>query len=70
VESEGVVIMTLTDDGKGFDMKAYANHPNSWGLVMMRERALGIGAKFKVESAPGGGTTVRVEWNQEWVLPK
>jgi PAS domain S-box-containing protein len=61
-EKAGVVTLTLADDGKGFDPTARAEHPRHCGLTIMRERALGAGAAFRLESAPGRGTVVRIEW--------
>jgi len=54
------VQLRITDDGRGFDPSAVA--PESLGLGIMRERAASIGATLCVESQPGEGTEVRVEW--------
>jgi len=54
------VQLRITDDGRGFDPSAVA--PESLGLGIMRERAASIGATLCVESHPGEGTEVRVEW--------
>ncbi len=53
-------VLTIADDGRGFDSSAPppAGH---LGLVGMRERAEAIGARLRVESAPGAGTRVIVE---------
>lgn len=56
------VQMEITDDGVGFVVPAAARPGRpQWGLLNMKERALGIQGSFKVESAPGRGTTVLVE---------
>jgi signal transduction histidine kinase len=54
------VELWIRDDGRGFDPIAVA--PGSLGLGIMRERAVSIGATLCVESRPGAGTEVRVEW--------
>ncbi|HEU5098302.1 MAG TPA: GAF domain-containing protein, partial [Roseiflexaceae bacterium] len=54
------VELHIADDGRGFEPGAVA--PGSLGLGIMRERAAGIGATLRVESTPGAGTAVRVEW--------
>jgi signal transduction histidine kinase len=50
----------VRDDGRGLD-PARADANGHYGLVRMRERADAIGARLSVESAPGRGTTVRLE---------
>lgn len=61
----GPLTLTITDNGKGFDLKAVRkNSPASSGLVGMRERAATVGGTLKVESKSGIGTTVTL------VLPK
>ena len=55
------VTLTIADDGVGFDAAAAGPAHPSWGLSVMRERAKGIGATLRIESAPGKGTRVCVE---------
>ena len=42
---------------------AFTSRPGHLGIVGMRERALEIDARFALESTPGDGTTVRLEWS-------
>jgi len=58
---DGLVTITVRDDGGGFDPGARAIRERRLGLTSMRERAERLGGTFSVESAPGAGTTVRVE---------
>jgi len=54
--------VTITDDGKGFNVESTrtrAVRSGSVGLLSMRERALLVGGQFEVASEPGGGTEVR-----------
>lgn len=51
-------ILTVNDDGKGFDVTA--RHPGHFGLVGMQERARMIGAELGIDSRPGSGTLVRL----------
>lgn len=61
----GKVMLTVSDDGRGFDVNgAGSSHP-SWGLTIMRERAEAIGACLHIESRPGHGTRVIVEAPRE-----
>jgi signal transduction histidine kinase len=51
----------VRDDGRGFDPEARAIRARRLGLTSMRERAHDLGGEVVVESAPGTGTTVRIE---------
>lgn len=56
------LILTVRDDGKGFDVAAAhrrAVRGGSQGLLGMQERAALVGGTLQVESAPGSGTVVR-----------
>lgn len=59
---EGLRI-AVRDDGTGFDEadQTAAARDAHIGLQIMRERALRIGGRFSVQSAPGKGTEVRLE---------
>jgi signal transduction histidine kinase len=59
VAADGEVVLTVRDDGVGFDPAE--PHPGHFGLETMRERASRIGAELNLSSAPGAGTTVRVQ---------
>jgi signal transduction histidine kinase len=54
--------LTIADDGCGFDSTAPQQpaRDRGWGLMIMRERAVAVGAELKVESAPGQGTRIIV----------
>ncbi|OYW31259.1 MAG: hypothetical protein B7Z47_01565 [Chthoniobacter sp. 12-60-6] len=60
---DGGICMEITDNGCGFAVegKGSARKNNRLGLLGMRERVEMIGGTFCVESAPGQGTTIRVE---------
>jgi signal transduction histidine kinase len=55
---EDRVVLTVTDDGCGFDP---TERHEGYGLPGMRQRVAASGGRFAVESAPGAGTRVRVE---------
>jgi nitrate/nitrite-specific signal transduction histidine kinase len=55
----GVGTLTVTDDGCGF-VPDQVVRDSAYGLVGMRERAGVIGARLKIDSAPGRGTTIAV----------
>jgi PAS domain S-box-containing protein len=50
--------LEITDDGIGIP-SGRIESSGSLGLVGMRERAAALGARFEIEGAPGGGTTIR-----------
>jgi signal transduction histidine kinase len=53
-------IVTLVDDGHGFDARS-PQFRWSHGLMGMRQRAEALGGRLDIESRVGGGTRVRVE---------
>jgi PAS domain S-box-containing protein len=56
-EKGGELVLSITDDGKGFDP---ATAPRGrWGMTTMRERAEAAGGRLSVDSTVGAGTTVR-----------
>jgi len=58
--SEKEVLLTVQDDGSGFDPEAATEKKDHWGIAGMRERASQIGAGFTLESTLGRGTKVGV----------
>jgi PAS domain S-box-containing protein len=52
--------LRISDDGRGFDPEAIP--PGRLGMSIMRERAQAIGALFRIESQPGQGTSILVDW--------
>jgi signal transduction histidine kinase len=55
------LVVVVRDDGQGFDPDARTIRSRRLGLTSMRERAHDLGGEVVVESAPGAGTTVRIE---------
>ncbi len=53
------LVMTIADDGKGFDPEAVKGK-KSLGLVGMKERALMMKGKLVTETVLGKGTTIRI----------
>jgi PAS domain S-box-containing protein len=56
------VIMTVTDDGTGFDqdMLGMVGKVGGMGLLSMREMTELSGGRFSIESSPGKGTRIEV----------
>jgi signal transduction histidine kinase len=57
---KGVIRMEIEDDGKGFEVDGQSKS-NRLGLLGMRERVEMVGGTFRVESAPGRHTVIRVD---------
>lgn len=55
------VLLSIRDDGIGFDPHAIPAGSASYGLVAMRSRLRELGGELHVDSAPGRGVTVRAE---------
>lgn len=55
---EGSLVLEVRDDGRGFDRGA--RRTDSLGLASMEERALALGGRLDVLSAPGEGTCIRL----------
>jgi signal transduction histidine kinase len=56
-EKGGELVLSVSDDGKGFDPAAAPR--GRWGMTTMRERAEAAGGRLSVDSSLGQGTTVR-----------
>lgn len=62
-DAGGEVVLTVRDDGVGFDPERVAAHGagrDSFGLRAIAERAEQLGGALEIDSAPGMGTTLRV----------
>ena len=57
---DDILILTVTDNGKGFDQE-FIKDKKTLGLVVMKERVLMINGELIIESEPGQGTTVTVK---------
>ncbi|MEU3600788.1 GAF domain-containing sensor histidine kinase [Streptomyces sp. NPDC006798] len=54
-------VLSVTDNGKGFDPRTVRRAGRHLGLVSMRDRASGVGGRLRVRSTPGQGTTIEME---------
>jgi signal transduction histidine kinase len=52
--------MTVTDNGRGFDLEAARQNGGGLGLVSMEERAHVVGGGVQIVTGVGQGTTGRV----------
>jgi signal transduction histidine kinase len=58
---DGRLVLTVEDDGIGFDPAAPALRARRLGLTSMEERARAVGGSLTIDSRPGAGTRVRLE---------
>jgi signal transduction histidine kinase len=58
---ENGLSVEVTDDGVGFDPHRTQTRSRHLGLTSMEERARELGGRLEIRSAPGAGTTVRLE---------
>jgi PAS domain S-box-containing protein len=54
------IVMTIEDDGSGFDVEETTMPGEHLGLASIRERAEALGGSMRTMSAPGSGTTLEV----------
>ncbi len=59
-DSQGALVLRVSDDGRGFDPAARALRSRRLGLTSMHERAASLGGSLAITSAPGQGTTVEL----------
>jgi len=57
----GHLVLTVDDDGVGFDPDEAAMRARRLGLTSMEERAKALGGVLTIDSRPGDGTRVRLE---------
>jgi PAS domain S-box-containing protein len=55
----GIITVTISDDGKGFDTGSIPAK-TSFGILGMKERVLSLNGKFDLKSAKGKGTVVTI----------
>jgi len=67
-KADGMLTLSVEDQGVGFDLETVlysSSHDRGLGLTSMKERAELSGGAFRIESAPGKGTKIRVYWRCE-----
>ena len=57
VEDGARLVMTIRDDGRGFDPR---QPRNGMGLASMRSRAIELGARLSIDTADGSGCSLRL----------
>jgi signal transduction histidine kinase len=57
-QEQGHLVLEVVDDGVGFD--PFVEREDHYGLVVMRERAVAVGASLYVDASAGHGCAIRV----------
>lgn len=61
-EQDGLLAVTVEDDGRGLPPSAMAADSTHYGLAIMRERARRLGGLLELEPRAGGGTRVALRF--------
>jgi signal transduction histidine kinase len=61
-KTTAMAIITITDDGCGFNVLAVHEGEKSYGIQVMKERALEAGGFFRIESQIGQGTKIIIQF--------
>jgi two-component system NarL family sensor kinase len=64
--SKGRLSLILADDGRGFDASKVAASYHGYGIASMRRRTQLVGGRFRLVTAPGGGTRVEISIPAEY----
>ena len=59
---EGHRLLSVIDDGRGFDVPGSLQSGTGYGLISMHDRARGLPGSLSIESAPRAGSVVTVTW--------
>jgi signal transduction histidine kinase len=59
-EEAGAIVLSMWDEGRGFDLAAVRERQQGLGLRGLTERATAIGAALMIDTAPGRGTAVQL----------
>lgn len=66
IKNKSGVLLRITDNGCGFDLKkVMSNKKSGLGLKNMEERAVNSGAEFTINSSVTSGTVVQVFWSKD-----
>lgn len=60
IEEDGGLRLSITDNGKGFNVEEIRTEKHGLGLIGMRERVRVVQGTYELKSTPGQGTEIRV----------
>ncbi|MEL6804828.1 MAG: ATP-binding protein, partial [Bacteroidota bacterium] len=58
VPTDGRLLLTVEDDGRGFDLQRAEQNRGGLGLNSVRQRVAFLQGDLEIDTAPGRGTTV------------
>lgn len=63
-QENGEVLISIEDQGQGFDPEKTKEKTSSFGLQIMRERVESVGGSLEVHTAPGQGTRISLRYRK------
>lgn len=63
-QENGEVLISIEDQGHGFDLEKTKEKSSSFGLQIMRERVESIGGSLEVHTTPGQGTRISLRYKK------
>ncbi|MBE7549597.1 MAG: PAS domain S-box protein [Anaerolineales bacterium] len=63
-QENGEVLISIEDQGQGFDPEKTKEKTSSFGLQIMRERVESIGGSLEIHTAPGQGTRISLRYKK------
>lgn len=63
-QENGEILITIEDQGQGFDPEKAKEKTSSFGLQIMRERVESVGGRLEVYSTPDQGTRIRLHYKK------
>ncbi len=63
-QENGEVLISIEDQGRGFDLEKTKEKTSSFGLQIMRERVESVGGSLEVQTAPGQGTRISLRYKK------
>lgn len=72
LQEDNRLLLRISDNGNGFDPdKTEIRRDKGMGITSMKERAKLTGGKFSLQSGPGEGTSIEVNWDlKRWTQVK
>lgn len=61
IQNEDTILLTVEDDGRGFDMQHKYTNTGGIGLKNIQHRVDYMQGQYTIESEPGEGTTINIE---------
>jgi signal transduction histidine kinase/HAMP domain-containing protein len=67
---DGILHVQVEDEGRGFDSEGYPQTGGTFGLLGMQERAISLRGNLTIDSQPGRGTSLLIQFPLEGILER